>query len=83
MNQDDQVFAPYTTVMKKLSGQQYLNRIYASARSRPTSSTAAAAAVDRDAARRSTASSRATPDDFTVQTPGRHRRAAHADGAAR
>jgi putative ABC transport system permease protein len=32
-NQDDQTFAPYTTVMKKLSGQTYLNRIYASARS--------------------------------------------------
>jgi len=33
MNQDDQAFVPYTTVMKKLSGQQNLNRIYVSARS--------------------------------------------------
>jgi putative ABC transport system permease protein len=32
-NQDDQTFAPYTTVMKKLSGQTFLNRVYASARS--------------------------------------------------
>src|SRR6185436_2714758 len=30
-NQDDQTFAPYTTVMKKLSGQTNLNRIMASA----------------------------------------------------
>ena len=30
-NQDDQVFAPWTTVMKKLSGQQNLNRILVSA----------------------------------------------------
>src|SRR6185295_5665654 len=32
-NQDDQVFAPYTTVQKKLSGQPNLNRILVSARS--------------------------------------------------
>ena len=32
-NQDDQVFVPYTTVMKKLSGQQNINRIYAASRS--------------------------------------------------
>jgi putative ABC transport system permease protein len=33
MNQDDQVFTPYTTVMKKLSRQDNLNRILVSARS--------------------------------------------------
>jgi putative ABC transport system permease protein len=32
-NQDDQAFVPYTTAMKKLSGNQYLNLIYVSARS--------------------------------------------------
>jgi putative ABC transport system permease protein len=32
MNQDDQVFAPYTTVMKKLSGQTNINRIFAASR---------------------------------------------------
>mgnify|MGYP001056533825 CR=1 FL=1 len=31
MNMDDQVFIPYTTLMKKLTGQQYLSRIYVSA----------------------------------------------------
>jgi len=31
-NQDDQVFAPYTTVMKKLSGQDFLSRLLVSAR---------------------------------------------------
>ncbi|HUF47109.1 MAG TPA: ABC transporter permease [Vicinamibacterales bacterium] len=30
-NQDDQVFVPYTTVLKKLSGQQHLNDIIVSA----------------------------------------------------
>jgi putative ABC transport system permease protein len=33
MNMDDQVFIPYTTLMKKLTGQQYLSRIYVSATS--------------------------------------------------
>jgi putative ABC transport system permease protein len=33
MNMDDQVFVPYTTMMKKLSGTQFVNRIYVSARS--------------------------------------------------
>ena len=52
--------------MKKLSGQQNLNRIYVSARSRPTT-WPTAAAVEAGAARRSTASA-GRPDDFTVQT---------------
>ena len=34
-NQDDQIFAPYTTVMKKLQGNEFLNYILASARSGP------------------------------------------------
>jgi putative ABC transport system permease protein len=33
MNIDDQVCVPYTTMMKKLSGTQFVNRIYVSARS--------------------------------------------------
>jgi putative ABC transport system permease protein len=32
-SQDDQIFVPYTTVMKKLSGQQFINQIYVSTRS--------------------------------------------------
>ena len=44
MNMDDQVFVPYTTVMKKLTGQTNIQRIYARP-GRPTSSTTAAAAV--------------------------------------
>jgi putative ABC transport system permease protein len=32
-NQDDQIFAPYTTVMKKLSGRQFLSYILAAAHS--------------------------------------------------
>jgi putative ABC transport system permease protein len=32
-NQDDQIFAPYTTVMKKLQGNDYLNYILLSAKS--------------------------------------------------
>ena len=34
-NQDDQIFAPFTTVMKKLQGNELLNYILASARSGP------------------------------------------------
>jgi putative ABC transport system permease protein len=65
-NQDDQVFAPYTTVMKKLSGQQNLNRILVSARS---AEEVAMAAQSVDATLR--ARHEIAPGDtadFTVQT---------------
>src|SRR5215831_8728576 len=65
-NLDDQVFAPYTTVMKKLSGQLNLNRIYVSARS-ADDVTGAAAAITNVLRTRHEASP-GDPDDFTVQT---------------
>src|SRR5262245_31793505 len=66
MNQDDQVFAPYTTVMKKLSGQTNLNRIYVSSRSAEGISQASAAITAELSARHEIAPGD-TPD-FTVQT---------------
>jgi putative ABC transport system permease protein len=65
MNMDDQVFAPYTTVMKKLSGQTNLNRIYVSARTADDIAGAAAAITTTMRTQHGT-----TPDsdDFTVQT---------------
>ena len=65
-NQDDQVFAPYTTVMKKLSGQQNLNRIYAASRS--ADELAMAADAVRAALRIQHELSPGDEDDFTVQT---------------
>ena len=66
MNMDDQVFLPYTTMMKKVQGQQYLSRIYVSA--------ASAEAVDT-AVSEATAALRVAhdlapgePDDFRIQT---------------
>ena len=66
MNMDDQVFAPYTTVMKKLSGQTNLNRIYVSARRRED--IAGAAAVDGGACATAHEIAAGDADDFTVQT---------------
>ncbi len=80
-NMDDQVFAPYTTVMKKLSGQLNLNRIYVSAaisgrhRRRGGGDHRRAAHAPRDHARR--------PGRLHRPDAGRHRRAPHADDAAR
>ena len=65
-NQDDQVFAPYTTVMKKLSGQQNLNRIIASSRSAEELTSAAAAVTGALRTRHEILPG--DPDDFTVQT---------------
>ena len=66
-NQDDQVFAPYTTVMKKLSGQLNLNRIYVSARSADDIARRHGGDRQRRCAR-ATGSTPGDPDDFTVQT---------------
>jgi putative ABC transport system permease protein len=65
-NQDDQVFAPYTTVMKRLSGQQNLNRIYAASRTAEELDDAAASVVA--ALRVQHALEPGEPDDFMVQT---------------
>ncbi|HUL75444.1 MAG TPA: ABC transporter permease [Vicinamibacterales bacterium] len=65
-NLDDQVFAPYTTVMKKLSGQLNLNRIYVSARSADDIDSAAQAITQALRARHEITAG--DPDDFTVQT---------------
>jgi putative ABC transport system permease protein len=65
-NQDDQVFAPYTTVMKRLSGQQNLNRIYAASRTADELNDAAAAITA--ALRVSHEILPGDPDDFMVQT---------------
>ena len=60
-NQDDQVFAPYTTVMKKLSGQQNLNRILRRRRSRPSRSPAPRPSPSPPRCASATRSRRATP----------------------
>ena len=65
-NQDDQCFAPYTTVMKKLSGQQNLNRIMASARS--ADDIAGTKATVEAAIRQMHNITPGDADDFTVQT---------------
>jgi putative ABC transport system permease protein len=65
MNMDDQVFVPYTTVMKKLTGQVNIQRIYASALSAEGLDSAAAAVT---AALRTAHETAPGEDDFTVQT---------------
>ena len=66
MNQDDQVFVPYTTVMKKLSGNQFLNRIYISARSADEIEGAKAAIINEMRLRHELLPG--DPDDVTAQT---------------
>jgi putative ABC transport system permease protein len=65
-NMDDQVFVPFTTVMKKLEGRQNLNRIYASAASADGLSQAAVAITNVLRAQHELVAGE--PDDFTVQT---------------
>ena len=65
MNMDDQVFMPYTTVLKKLTGQQNIQRIYAQARSADDLNGAAASVT---AALRTAHGTVPGEDDFTVQT---------------
>jgi putative ABC transport system permease protein len=65
-NNDDQIFAPYTTVMKKLSGQQNLNRISATARSADAIEAAQLAIMNEMRVRHELAPG--DPDDVTVQT---------------
>ena len=63
---DDQVFTPYTTVMKKLLGQTYISQIYVSSVSADDINTAAAAISA--ALRTAHGITNAADDDFTVQT---------------
>lgn len=65
INMDDQVFVPYTTVMKKLTGQTNIQRIYASAASADNMDAAAAAVT---ATMRTAHGTTPADDDFTVQT---------------
>jgi putative ABC transport system permease protein len=64
-NMDDQIFVPYTTVMKKLTGTTFIQRIYASATSADGINTAAAAITSTLRTAHETAPGE---DDFTVQT---------------
>jgi putative ABC transport system permease protein len=66
MNMDDQVFVPYTTVMKKLTGQQFIQRIYVSATSANTIDLAQASVTATLRTQHNLAPGE--PDDFTIQT---------------
>ena len=66
MNQDDQVFTPYTTVMKKLSRQENLNRILVSARSADAMEQTAALVTETMRIQHDIPPG--GDDDFTVQT---------------
>ncbi len=65
-SQDDQVFTPFTTVMKKLSGQQFINMILVSTRSADEVQVAQADILQTMRTRHELASG--DPDDVTVQT---------------
>ena len=65
-NQDDQIFAPYTTVMKKLSGSEFLNYMIASARS--ATDVPRTAAVITESLRMSHGLETGVDNDFMVMT---------------
>jgi putative ABC transport system permease protein len=65
INMDDQIFIPYTTVMKKLTGQQFIQRIFAQAKSAEQLDAAAAAVT---ATMRTAHGTTGTDDDFMVRT---------------
>jgi putative ABC transport system permease protein len=65
-NMDDQVFIPYTTMMKKVAGQLYLNNIYVSAASADAVDTAVAEATATLRVLHDLAPGE--PDDFRIQT---------------
>ncbi len=66
MNMDDQVFVPYTTLMKKLTGQLFLTRIYVSASSADVIPTTIAGITE--ALRTEHELAAGEPDDFMIQT---------------
>ena len=65
INMDDQIFIPYTTVMKKLTGQQFIQRIFAQAKSAEQLDAAAASVT---AAMRTAHGTTGGDDDFMVRT---------------
>jgi len=65
VNMDDQIFVPYTTVMKKLTGQQNIQRIFAQAKSAETLDAAAASVT---ATMRTAHGTSGADDDFMVRT---------------
>ena len=65
MNMDDQVFVPYTTMMKKLTGQTNIQRIYASSTTADGLGQAASAITSTLRTLHGTAQGE---DDFIVQT---------------
>jgi putative ABC transport system permease protein len=65
-SQDDQIFAPYTTVMKKLSGQQFVNQILVATRSPEDIAPAKEAIVQLMRIRHEIP--QGEPDDVTAQT---------------
>jgi putative ABC transport system permease protein len=65
VNMDDQIFIPYTTVMKKLTGQQFIQRIFAQAKTAEELDAAAAAVT---AAMRTAHGTTGGDDDFMVRT---------------
>jgi putative ABC transport system permease protein len=64
-DQDDVIYTPYTTVIKKLQGQQHINNITVSA---ATSDTAPVAEAIRETLRIRHKLSAGDPDDFMVRT---------------
>jgi putative ABC transport system permease protein len=66
MNMDDQAFAPYTTVMKKLTGQTNIRQIFVSARSADAIETTAAAVTAQ--LRLSHGLAQGEENDFIIQT---------------
>jgi putative ABC transport system permease protein len=64
-DQDDSIFTPYTTVMKKLQGQQHINNITVSA---ATADTAPVAEAIRETLRIRHKLVAGDPDDFMVRT---------------
>jgi putative ABC transport system permease protein len=65
-NQDDQVFAPYTTVQKKLAGIEYLNYIIAGTKTSPEIPGAVSAITSALRAQHKLAPG--ADDDFRIQT---------------
>jgi putative ABC transport system permease protein len=65
VNMDDQIFVPYTTVMKKLTGQQNIQRIFAQAKTAEELDAAAAAVT---ATMRTAHGTTGGDDDFMVRT---------------
>ena len=65
VNMDDQIFVPYTTVMKKLTGQTNIQRIFAQAKSAESLDAAAASVT---ATMRTAHGTSGADDDFMVRT---------------